>query len=244
VRKRFGTLPLNLERKPAMKHNRYHLVRALVVCAFFFLEAPICRANLIFNVTLGTSGLINHPAGPFYIDFQLNDGSGRGDKNNTVVIDMFKGGQAVGSPLPPIGGASGDLLTSVSITDSGFINEFTQRFDPSSTLSFIVNLTTKVDLGIPDAFTFSILDRSLAPIPTTNFADAFIFVNINSANLTPADLGGSLFRGDPNQAPLAGGDVISIGKPQIPGVSETGSAFSFFGLASLGIAALRRKLSC
>jgi hypothetical protein len=211
-----------------MKHNHYLSLLGLIVCASF-AGSSTSRANLMFNVSLGTSGLIGHPAGPFYIDFQLNDGSGTGDANNIVTINnfMFDGGNAVGSPLPPIGGASGSLSSSVSITDSGFVNEFTQQFNPGDTISFTVSLTTKVDLGLThDAFSFSILDSLLSPIPTTNFADAFLFVNINSANLTIADLGNSIFAGDPTRPPLAGGDVISIGAPQITSVPETGSSIT------------------
>ena len=60
-----------------MKHTYYHRLLGLIVAAFF-IEAPICRAELMFDVILGTSGLVglNQPAAPFYIDFQLNDGSG------------------------------------------------------------------------------------------------------------------------------------------------------------------------
>src|SRR5205823_3243156 len=90
-----------------------------------------------------------------------------------------------------------------------------------------------------------ILDNLLAPIPTTNFADAFLFVNINSANLATADLANSIFATDPTRAPVAGGDVISIGKPQIPGVPsvpETGSSISiiFIGLGVVWF--LQRRL--
>jgi hypothetical protein len=223
---------VTLKENQPMKHNHHQssvFLLGLIVCASF-AGSSTSRADLMFNVSLGTSGLIGHPAGPFYIDFQLNDGSGTGDANNTVTINnfMFGGGNAVGSPLPSIGGAGGSLFSSVSITDSGFLNEFTQQFNPGSMLSFSVLLTTNVDPGLtPDAFSFSILDNLLAPIPTTNFADAFLFVNIRRVNLTVADLGNSIFAGDPTQPPLAGGDVISIGAPQIPGVPgvpETGSS--------------------
>ena len=77
------------------------------------------------------------PPGPFYIDFQLNDGRGIGDANNMVAIGNFQfdGGNPMGNPLPPIGGAMGDLSSSVTITDSSFLNEFTQQFNPGSDLS-------------------------------------------------------------------------------------------------------------
>lgn len=214
-----------------------------MVSAFFAFEASVSRANLMFDVTLDTSGLIGHPAGPFYVDFQLNDGSGNFAGVNTATISNFMfgdKGSASGNPQL-FGGAMGDLSTGVTLKDdAAFINEFIEGFTPGSFLSFHVELTTNVDPGLtPDGFSFSILDSLLSPIPTTNFADAFLFVNINSANLTVADLGNSIFAGDPNRAPLAGGDVISIGRPQIPGVPETGSAISMLLIALGAVSCFR-----
>src|SRR5437762_5566240 len=145
-----------------MKYNRYVcIIVCLFIYAFSFVDAPDCHANLIFNVSFNTSLLISNAKGPFYIDFELIDGGGTGDANNTVKITnfLFGGGGAVGSPLPPIGGANGDLSSFVSITDNSFLNEFTQQFDAGSIFNFRVNLTTNVDAGFaPDAFSFAILD--------------------------------------------------------------------------------------
>ena len=168
-----------------MHRNRCLSLLGLSIFACSILAASTSHATSIgFNVSLDTSPLIGSSAGPFYIDFQLNDGSGVGDANNTVMINsfLFGGGNAVGSPVLTIGGASGNLLSSVSITDSAFLNEFAQQFDPGSTLRFHVNLTTNVDAGLtPDAFSFSILDHTLAPLPTTGLGDALLLVNINSS---------------------------------------------------------------
>src|SRR5213075_2492166 len=107
-----------------MQRNHYLSLLSLIVCTLTFMDAPDCQATLIFNVSLKTSPLIGNSAGPFYVDFQLNDGSGIGDGNNTVTINnfLFDGGNLVGSPLPPIGGASGSLFSFVSITDNSFLN--------------------------------------------------------------------------------------------------------------------------
>jgi hypothetical protein len=213
-------------------NNRHHVLLGLIVSALFFAQAPTCRANVLsFNVSLDTSGLIGHSAGPFYIDFQLNDGSGDfavGVNIATIGSFMFGlNGRPSGTPNL-FGGAKGDLSNTVTLMDDAhFNNEFFQQFIPGTVLSFGVSLTTNVDPGLtPDAFSFSILDSTLSPIPTTNFADAFLFVNINRANLTTADLGNSIFAGDPNRPPAAGGEVILIGRPQIPGVPESGSSIS------------------
>jgi hypothetical protein len=217
-----------------MKHNRYLPMLGLIACAFAsVLNVPECHAVLIFDVSMDTSPLINNPAGPFYIDFQLNDGSGIGDGNNTVTINnfLFPGGNPVGSPLPPIGGASGDLSSSVSITDKSFLNEFTQQFNPGSGLSFRVNLTTNVDAGsTPDAFSFAILDNTLAPLPTTGLGDAFLLVDINQTH--PAI---DTFRS-------ADGSPIQLAAPQFSVISvpETGSSISMLLIGLGAIWCLRR----
>ena len=99
----------------------------------------ISRADLAFTVTLNTSVL----AGPFSLDFQLVDGSGLGDGNNTVMLSNFNfgGGSAVG--LPTLAGmATGSAGAGFSLKDSTFFNEVIQKFNPGSTLSFDVKMTT------------------------------------------------------------------------------------------------------
>jgi len=165
-----------------MHCNRYLSLRCFA-CSILAVSTSYA-ISIGFNVSLDTSPLIGSSAGPFYIDFQLNDGSGIGDANNTVTINnfLFGGGNAVGNPLLTIGGASGGLSSSVSITDSKFLNEFTQQFNAGSTLNFRVNLTTNVDVGsTPDAFSFSILDNALAPLPTTGLGEALLLANIDSS---------------------------------------------------------------
>src|SRR5690349_14032044 len=124
---------------------------------------------------MSTSPLVGNPAGPFSLDFQLNDGSAAGDGNNTAVLSgfFFGSGASLGS-ASVAGGASGDLGSSVTLTDSGFLNEFTQGFTPGATLQFLLNLSTNVDAGdTPDQFSFAILDSSGAQLPTLSFFDVF-----------------------------------------------------------------------
>jgi len=63
----------------------------------------------------------------FSLDFQLTDGSGTGDANNTVILSDFGfgGGTAVGNPNLT-GGATGDLASTVTLTDTAFLNDFFQ----------------------------------------------------------------------------------------------------------------------
>jgi hypothetical protein len=141
------------------------------------------QATRIFDVTLDTSQLGTlHPGASFAVDFQLNDGSGGGDGNNTATLSnfLFGGGSAGGAPAL-FGGASGSLASGIAIIDNAFLNEFLQGFTPGASLSFRVNLTTAVDAGpTPDQFSFSLTETGAAP----SFFDTLIKVDINSA--TPA----------------------------------------------------------
>jgi hypothetical protein len=226
-----------------MHRNPYLSLLGFTVFACSILAASTSHATSIgFNVSLQTSPLIGNSAGPFFIDFQLNDGSGTGDANNNVMIDnfVFGGGSAVDGPLLTIGGATGNLSSSVSITDSEFLNEFTQQFDPGSMLNFRVNLTTNVDSGpTPDAFSFSILDSTLTPFPTTGLGDALLLVNINSENPLIETF------------PTSEGSTIQLSAPVITSVPETGSSISMLLmgigavwclLASLRVSSLVREL--
>src|SRR5579872_5074969 len=124
-------------------------------------------AQLVFDVRMNTESLVGNPAGPFWLDFQLTDGSGTGDANNVAVLSDFQFGGGVpsgGSTL--VGGATGDLTSTVTLTDSAFLTEFVQGFIPGNTLSFEVSLTANADSGgTPDEFSFAILDGSSNEIP-------------------------------------------------------------------------------
>jgi hypothetical protein len=117
---------------------------------------------MIAHVQINTAPLVGNAFGPFAVDVQLTDGSGAGDANNSVTLSAltFGAGQATGSPLL-LGGASGDLGSSVVLTDATFFNEFTQTFQPGAALGFDLSFTTNVDAGtIPDGITFALLDAN------------------------------------------------------------------------------------
>jgi len=145
------------------------------------LSARVSSAAL-YHVDVNTAPLIGNPAGPFSLDFQLNDGSGLGDGNNSVTIGNFVFG--TGGPLGSatlLGGAAGDLASGVTLTDTTAFNEFFQSFTAGSTLSFDVSLTANADAGpTPDAFVFGILDYSLGNIPTTGVGDSLLLINISA----------------------------------------------------------------
>ena len=199
------------------------------------------HAGILYDVSLDTAPLIGLPAGPFSLAFQLADGSGTGDGNNAAVLTNFQfggGGVPFGAPIT-LGSAFGDLSSAVVLTDSSFANFFAQSFTPGDTVSFLLDLTTNVDAGpVPDEFTFSILDNTLNPIPTTAgmFFDVFVQIDIDSSNPTV-----TIYASDTSRVPVAGGGPIDLGLPTVQTVPEPNTMALVGVVASLLF--LRRKHS-
>lgn len=182
------------------------------------------HGNAIYDVTLDTSGLIGHPAAPFYLEFQFNDGIGTGDANNTATLSnfLFDTGSAAGSATLT-GDASGDLTSAVTLTDSSFFNEMYQQFIPGNTLSFRVDLTTQVDPGPqPDQFSFAILDCNLIELPTQGAGDALLRADVNGA--APFM---EAYAADLSRAPSCGGAPIWIPAASVQPVPLPGSLALF-----------------
>jgi hypothetical protein len=183
----------------------------------------VAHADFVANITLETSPLIGHPAGPFSIGFEFADGSGIGDGNNAVFLSNFDfgaGGSVSGSPLT-FGSVGGDLSSAVVMTDATSISSFLQPFVAGNTLSFLLDITTNVDSGgMPDEFIMSILDNTFTPVPTTasSALSPFLVVDIDSAKPTVQTFGS-----DPTQIPADGGP-ISMNAPTISTVPEPASA--------------------
>src|SRR5688572_24133452 len=178
---------------------------SLATC-LLLLAGPVCNASFIFTISVDTRALIGHPAGPFYLEFQLNDGSGTGNGNNTglLVTFDFAGGAPVGSPIL-IGGASGDLSSHVVLSDDDFLNEFIQQFMPGPLTTFDVELSTFVEPGPqPDQFSFAILECNLIEIPTLGPADALVIADITAQPLPRA------FASDLSRTSGCGGGPIQI----------------------------------
>jgi hypothetical protein len=208
----------------------------LLVCALFLGSVSVGNAQIVFDVSLNTSPLIGNGNAPFYIDFQMNDGSGANDGNNTAILSNFQFGGGSGFGVPTLsGGASGSLASTVTLTDSSFFNEFYQPFTPGSSLQFKVILTTNLDSGpIPDEFSFALLDKDLNEIPTTSAQGGFLIVDIDSNR--PA-----------GQTFAATAPYTALGSPVVTfpsSVPEPGSlAFLFgMGVTGIGLARYRRKI--
>lgn len=202
-------------------------LRALSVVAALAL-ASLAQAQLQFQVQLNTSSLVANPTGPFSLDFQLNDGSVWGDANNWATLSNFQfgGGSAWGSATA-IGGAMGNLGSTVTLNDSNAYNELYQSFTPGSWLSFTVSLTNWADAGpTPDKFSFAILDSSLMNLPTKSLgSDTFLEVNLTGANPTL----------------LTYGSVDGlIAAPTVTPVPEA-STYGIWAAALLGVLAFRQR---
>lgn len=192
------------------------VVILLCLCGTF----NIIQADLALAISVDTTPLIGHPAGPFSLEFQLNDGNGTGDGNNTATLSnfLFSGGAAAGSSTLN-GGATGNLTSGITLTDNGFFNQFIQNFSPGATLSFQLGLTTKLDSGgVPDEFSFAILDSSGFEIPTLSPANALLIIDLGSNTPTV-----STFRTDTSQRPSGGGPPIDIAAPLVSNVPEPNS---------------------
>ncbi len=207
------------------------------------LAAAACAASA-FTISLDTTVLIGHPAAPFYIEFQLNDGSGTGNGNNTALIGSFDfdGGAPVGSPLL-VGGASGDLSSHVVIGDSDFLNEFIQQFTPGALLTFDVELSAFVEPGPqPDQFSFAILDCNLIEVPTRGPADALVIADITDPTVPRS------YAADTSRMPSCGGPaldlrVLSPPLTQPAPLALLGAAFvAWLGVARLPGMRARRRL--
>jgi hypothetical protein len=161
------------------------------------------------------------------VEFQLNDGSGTGDSNNTAILNDFllNGGGPAGSPTLN-GGANGNLTSGVTLTDNSFFNQFIQSFTPGSALSFRLSLSTNMDSGgTPDQFSFAILDKTGAELPTLapGFFDVFVQIDIDSASPIVRTFGT-----DTSRTPAGGGPAINIAAPvAASAVPEPGTILLF-----------------
>src|SRR4029078_7193141 len=89
------------------------------------------------------------------------------------------GGGPSGAPTLT-GGAWGELSGTVTLTDTAFLNEFTQGFTPGDLLSFHLSATGNFAGGIPDGFSLAILDNTELELPTMSSSGAFVQIDFGA----------------------------------------------------------------
>jgi hypothetical protein len=210
-----------------MKTNSYIQKSLALLAAVGALFSAAVSHAAVFYVTIDTSALLVPPAStaaPFYLDFQFNDGGILNNNIASLTVYDFGGGSATGSAVT-FGGATGDIATGVLFDNTASFQELYQGFTPGTSLTFVLNMTTAMDVPAPDAFFVSILDSSLQNITTNGFGNSLVNISLDAP--TPTETY-SLGNGD-----FAGVAATAVPEPTSLGVIMT--------LGVAGLAALRRK---
>lgn len=167
--------------------SRLSRICPIAITLLAALSSP-SHADLTFTATLNTTPLESDAAqGPFYVDLTLTGGSTLNTAQVTINGFTFGSGGSAGSSINPTNGASGNINSTVTLVNSTEYNDFYQSFTPGSQLTFNVDVaTTSYDTPIPANFSFSILDGTQNPIPTTDptGADTLLNVDLNGPSPT------------------------------------------------------------
>ena len=168
-------------------HLTRNLTKLAIAVAAMLAPAATQAANFNFHVDLNVSSLVGQPNSPFFLDFQLNEGSGTLPNFVTLTNFVFTGGSATGSATT-FGLATGSMGSSITLNDnaSNPFNELFQGFTAGTTdIQFDVSLSQNSPGVTPDQFVISILDSEAnnPPIATTDFtSSSMITVPIGAAN--------------------------------------------------------------
>lgn len=160
---------------------------ALLAGLFLAAGHRCALADEIVNVSVNTAAA-NAGPGQAELLFSLIDGSVAGDGNNTAMLSnlSFGSGASLDAALT-MSNVTGTLGTGVSFSDTMFDSTVGILFNPGSTVSFLLDLTTNSDAGgTPDTFSFVMFDTNGNPIATADPSGANSVVNftLDGANTT------------------------------------------------------------
>ena len=162
---------------------------SLLAVAALLLTSAASHAAL-FNVSINTAALNLPPANanaPFSLYFQYADGGLLGNNTATISNFTYGGGAATGSAIT-LGGALGDIGSTVTFNNNSFIQELWQTFTVGTRIDFNVSLTENSDGLTPDSFSVGILDTTLANITTNGIGDSLFQANVTPGlTITPAN---------------------------------------------------------
>lgn len=168
------------------------IVRLTFVFLFVSLLHNAAQA-VSYNIALNTTSLSGMNG---QLAFDLINGDGV--NNNSVVISAFTTNGTLGAATI-LGGVSGSLPSAVTMSDTAFFNELLNSITLGTTISFNLDLTTNFAGGIPDSFSFFILDDTAS--------SSLVMTNL---------LGDALFAIDMNGTSTGALSVVNLTQPSLP----------------------------
>lgn len=127
----------------------------------------------------------NLPTQTGFLAFDLIAGSPA--PGDTVTISDFTTDGAFGSSSQS-GSVGGTLAPGpLTLADTSFFNEWLQSVTYGTTISFQLVIGGNVPSGIPDSFSFYLLDSDRNPFPTSDptGADSLFAIDLNGLSTTP-----------------------------------------------------------
>lgn len=172
-----------------IQQNFFKSFRTLAFLSLCLTNASVFASS--YTVNVDTSALFGTPG---TLAFDLIDG---GSPANSVTISSFATDGTLGSSNI-LGGASGSLASSVSLTDTDpLLNEHATAITLGNYLNFVIEATNNAPDApdsSPDGFSFYILDGAGQPITTTpdpTGTNALLALDIEGLNTQPSPYSGS-----------------------------------------------------
>jgi hypothetical protein len=200
-----------------------HPIVTAIVFAVLGTYQPLFCSEL--SVTVDTSQLATSTG---FVAFDFIGGTPV--ENNTAIVAGFTTDGLLGAGSPS-GSVLGTLTPGpLTLTDVQFFNEWLQPITYGSTMAFHLTLSTNTSPGgIPDAFSFFLLDNNQIPFASSDpsGANSLFEIDLNSQSIAP-----NVFL-----STLSSVTVTSVGT-SVPEVSSV-----WLMLSSILIGSLVRKMS-